>query len=439
MIKNRSSIFILNFSFVLMLIMLVNGRSILGVSVFGFRVGEYLTGFAAVLLFLVLFKFKYLSKNMDNKIVISYIFLFFYFLISNFVNNVSFLNLYAYKSSVFIWYMSFLFLGFLIFKNFKISEVYFIFGYAGLLFQYIFNVIYYPDIFEEFFNKYSDKTQFLKGSEIAIFFIVVTFFSLRLSKKNHTLDLFILFSSIYFPLIIFKSRSAGIAVGLYIISEIFINKANFKINIKKSIVVSVVSLILFSGSSFLLIDNVPEIQETDQAIAQVFKHKYVVSNTYDTDVSFVYIYEGRLYSADGNLNWRFQLWQDILDNSIKNDEVFFGHGFNDRIPIFEEIWYSGLDGSNENSHNYLINVYIRVGLVGLFVVIYFFYKIIRFEKNNFSNIEFLRFLLPLVFISLFDGSMENPYFASIFYFFTGSFFSGIKLSKYGNSLNNKKL
>ena len=96
------------------------------------------------------------------------------------------------------------------------------------------------------------------------------------------------------------------------------------------------------------------------------------SNTYDTDVSFVYIYEGRLYSADGNLNWRLQLWQDILDNSIKNDEVFFGHGFNDRIPIFEDIWYSGLDGSNENSHNYLINVYIRVGLVGLFVVIYFF-------------------------------------------------------------------
>ena len=420
-----------------MLIILVNGRSLLGVSVFGFRLGEYLTGFAAALLFLVVFKFKYLSKNMDNKLVITYIILFFYFVISNLVNNVSFLNLYAYKSSVFLWYMSFLFCGFLIFKNFKISEVYFIFGYGGLLLQYIFNVIYYPDIFEEFFNKYSDKTQFLKGSEIAIFFIVVTFFSLRLSKKNYILDLFILFSSIYFPLTIFKSRSAGIAVGIYILSEIFINKANFKINIKKTIIVSIVSVILFSGSSFLLIDNVPEIQETDQAIAQVFKHKYVVSNTYDADVSFVYIYDGRLYSADGNLNWRFQLWQDILDNSIKNDEVFFGHGFNDRIPIFEDIWYSGLDGSNENSHNYLINVYIRVGLIGLLIVIYFFYKIMKLEKNNFSNSEFLRFLLPLVFISLFDGSMENPYFASTFYFFTGSFFSGIKLSKQENNLNKK--
>jgi O-antigen ligase len=200
-----------------------------------------------------------------------------------------------------------------------------------------------------------------------------------------------------------------------------------------------VSLILFSGSSFLLIDYTPKIEETDQAIAQVFKHKYVVSNTYDEDVSFIFINDGRLYSADGNLNWRFQLWQDILENYIKNNEVFFGHGFNDRIPIFENIWYSGLDGSNENSHNYLINVYIRVGLVGLLIVIYFFYRILKLDKNNFSKSEFLRFLLPLIFISLFDGSMENPYFASTFYFFTGSFFSGIKLYQQKNNLDYKKL
>ncbi len=439
MIKNSSIRLISNFLFTLTLLMLVNGRSLLGVSVLGYRLGEYLTGFAAALLIMIVYKYKSLFKHMDNKLVIAYLCMFVYFLISNLVNNVSFSNLYAYKSSVFLWYMSFLFAGFLFFKNYKISEFYFIFGYIGLLVQYIFNVIYYPNVLEEFFNKYSDKTQFLKGAEIAIFFIVVTFFSLRLSKKSYTIDLFILFSSIYFPLTIFKSRSAGIAVGIYILTEIFINKANFKLNIKKTIIISIVSLILFSGSSFLLIDYTPKIEETDQAIAQVFKHKYVVSNTYDEDVSFIFINDGRLYSADGNLNWRFQLWQDILENSIKNNEVLFGHGFNDRIPIFEDIWYSGLDGSNENSHNYLINVYIRVGLVGLLIVIYFFYRILKLDKNNFSKSEFLRFLLPLIFISLFDGSMENPYFASTFYFFTGSFFSGIKLYQQKNNLDYKKL
>ncbi|MDB3981459.1 O-antigen ligase family protein, partial [Acidimicrobiia bacterium] len=146
--------------------------------------------------------------------------------------------------------------------------------------------------------------------------------------------------------------------------------------------------------------------------------------TFDDEVPFFYIFESRLYSADGNLNWRLQLWQEIIIFAEQNDEILFGQGFDSRPPVFDNFIYSGLDGLNENSHNYFLNIFIRGGIFGLFLVLYFFYNMIKIP-----NFEFLLFFLPLAFISMFDGSMENPYFAIVFYFFVSSFFTGVKFKK----------
>ena len=135
-----------------------------------------------------------------------------------------------------------------------------------------------------------------------------------------------LFSSIYFPLTIFKSRSAGIAIAFYIIIEIFKYRRIFINNIKVTIVVLISSIFLFSFTSHNLVDNTFEVDETTQAITQVFKHKYVVANTYDDEVPLVYFYNGRMFSADGNLNWRLQLWQDVVNDSIENSYFFTGLG-----------------------------------------------------------------------------------------------------------------
>jgi hypothetical protein len=54
---------------------------------------------------------------------------------------------------------------------------------------------------------------------------------------------------------------------------------------------------------------------------------------------------------------------------------------------------------------------------------------IKIPKFKFTNFELLLFFLPLAFISMFDGSMENPYFAIVFYFFVSSFFTGVKFKK----------
>ena len=418
--------FIFNSLFILILVVLINGRSLMGLYIFGFRLAELLTGFSILLLFLLIYKNNYFRENLGSRFIFSYLLLVFYFFIFNLINSANFLDLYLYKSSVYIWYISFMFFGFIIFENIEITKNFFYFGYFGLLIQFIYNVIYYPNFLTQFFNQYSDKTQFLKGAEIAIFFIVVTFFANKYSENGPLVDLFVLSSSIYIPLIFFKSRSAAIALFIYIVVMIYRKKKYFLENLRKTSILFFISIVLFLTTSHFLVDNTFEVQETPEAVVQVFKHKYVVSNTFDDEVPFFYIYEDRLYSADGNLNWRLQLWQDIFMFAEQNNEIMFGQGFHVRPLVFNNFIYSGLDGLNENSHNYFLNIFIRGGIFGILLVFYFFYNMLKITKVNFNNFEFLIFFLPLVFISMFDGSMENPYFAIVFYFFVSSFFTSVK-------------
>jgi len=426
---NKYKPYVLNSLFISILIVLVNGRSLMGLYLFGFRLAELLTGFSILLFFLLIYKYKFFRENLGQKFVNSFLILVFYFFIINLLNSANFLDLYLYKTSVYIWYISFMFFGFIIFKNIEITEKYFYVGYLGLFIQFMFNVLYYPNFLTQFFNEYSDKTQFLKGAEIAIFFIVVTFFANKYGENHSLVDLFVLSSSLYIPLIFFKSRSAAIALFIYIVVMVYRKKKYFFENRRRSFILFTISTILFLTTSHFLVDNTFEIQETPEAVAQVFKHKYIVSNTFDDKVPFFYIFENRLYSADGNLNWRLQLWQEIVIFAEQNDQIIFGQGFHIKPLVFDNFIYSGLDGLNENSHNYFLNIFIRGGIFGVLLVLYFFYNMIKIPKVNFTNSEFLIFFLPLIFISMFDGSMENPYFAIVFYFFVSSFFTGVKFIK----------
>ena len=421
--------YIVNSLFILILIILVNGRSLMGLYLFGFRLAELLTGFSIFLIFILIYKMKFFRENLGPKFVNSFLILVFYFFVLNLINSANFLDLYLYKSSVYIWYIPFMFFGLVVFKNLEITKNYFYIGYLGLFIQFMFNVIYYPNFLTQFFNEFSDKTQFLKGAEIAIFFIVVTFFTNKYIEKGLLVDLFVLASSIYIPLIFFKSRSAAIALFIYITVMVYRKKRYFFENKIRSSIVFLISIILFLTATHFILDNSFKLQETPDAVAQVFKHKYIVSNTYDGEASFLYIFENRLYSADGNFNWRLQLWQEIIMFAEQNDEIIFGQGFHSSPPVFDNFIYSGLDGLNENSHNYFLNIFIRGGIFGTLLVLYFFYNMMKIPKLNFTNFEFSLFFLPLVFISMFDGSMENPYFGIVFYFFVSSFFTGVKFKK----------
>jgi len=420
---------IVNTVFFFLLILLINGRSLLGVYIFGFRIAELLTGLALLLAFFIIPKFNYFKNEYSFGVVLSFYLLIAYFAMQNILYGENFSNLYLYKSSVFIWFISYLFLGHEILKKAKLTKKYFIIGYVGLAIQYIFNVYYYPSFLTMFFNQYSDKTQFLKGAEIAIFFIIVTFFTNKFFQDRLFFDIFIIFSSLYVPLMFFKSRSGGFAIFVFVSIEIYKKRYYFKENLKRSFIVIFIAMLLILGSSHQIIGNPFEVEETPAAIEQVFKHKYIVSNTYDDEIPFLYFFENRLYSADGNLNWRLQLWQTVIIDSINNNEVLFGHGFGSKTPIFNNETFSGVDGLNENTHNYFLNIYVQGGLIALFLVLMFFANLFKLKNKNFSNSELTLYIIPLFLISMFDGSMENPYFAIVFYFFLSSFYSDINFVK----------
>jgi len=420
---------IVNTVFFFLLILLINGRSLLGVYIFGFRIAELLTGLALLLAFFIIPKFNYFKNEYSFGVVLSFYLLIAYFAMQNILYGENFSNLYLYKSSVFIWFISYLFLGHEILKKAKLTKKYFIIGYVGLAIQYIFNVYYYPSFLTMFFNQYSDKTQFLKGAEIAIFFIIVTFFTNKFFQDRLFFDIFLIFSSLYVPLMFFKSRSGGFAIFVFVSIEIYKKRYYFKENLKRSFIVIFIAMLLILGSSHQIIGNPFEVEETPAAIEQVFKHKYIVSNTYDDEIPFLYFFENRLYSADGNLNWRLQLWQTVIIDSINNNEVLFGHGFGSKTPIFNNETFSGVDGLNENTHNYFLNIYVQGGLIALFLVLMFFANLFKLKNKNFSNSELTLYIIPLFLISMFDGSMENPYFAIVFYFFLSSFYSDINFVK----------
>ena len=129
--------FIFNSLFILILVVLINGRSLMGLYIFGFRLAELLTGFSILLLFLLIYKNNYFREYLGSRFIFSYLLLVFYFFIFNLINSANFFDLYLYKSSVYIWYVSFIFFGFIIFKNIEITKNFFYFGYFGLLIQFI--------------------------------------------------------------------------------------------------------------------------------------------------------------------------------------------------------------------------------------------------------------------------------------------------------------
>lgn len=420
---------LVDFIFSFILGIYVFGRPFLGIYIFGFRVGEYLVAFSILFYFYTIYKFKYFKKELGSITVYFNFFIVLQFIILTLIDSSNLINTYIFKTSSYIWYVSLFYLGYEIFKNFEIKKNYFYFGYLGLLIQFVINTIYFPNFLLEFFSTYSDKVDFIKGAELSISFLVITFFSNRYFKEGKMIDFFLIFSSAFVPLISFKSRSAAIAIIIYVIFELINNKTYFLSNLKRFFLVLLVSIFIFSYTSHSLVDNSFEIEETNKAITQVFKHKYITSNTFDRDVSIIYFYEGRLYSADGNLNWRFQLWQDALNISFNESSFIFGDGFSERHDVFENIKYRGLDGLNENIHNFFLNIFLKQGIVGLILFGGFFFYLTRNPINSFTKKDILIFFLTLMFISMFDGSMENPYFGATFYFFLSSFFSGIKFKE----------
>ena len=227
----------------------------------------------------------------------------------------------------------------------------------------------------------------------------------------------------------YKSRAAFIAIlifGLFEFYQYFIN-----INIKRVHIFYTFLIFIILGTAstvvsqqYLLPDyeTVPELVK--ESYSKILSDRY---KTYNEDLPFIYFDNGRVFSADGNLNWRIQMWQDMFEYMNKNKATFiYGIGHNNIFPVFDiELFKDakyrlGLDGLNQHLHNYFLTVFARGGLIHFLVLMYIYYLIYRNYFALHENKYILIIYVSIFFVSFFDSSMENAHFPIIFYYFIGN-------------------
>ena len=132
-----------------------------------------------------------------------------------------------------------------------------------------------------------------------------------------------------------------------------------------------------------------------------------------------FIRDSRLYSADGNLNWRLQIWQDVWNDLKKsNRTILFGYGYKDKIPTMNIEERQGIDLKNENVHNNFVNI-LQGRCSSTFFIHKFYYFVIYRYRSKYLNYDILIYILPILFCSFFDATMENAHFPLLYYFFLG--------------------
>ena len=183
-----------------------------------------------------------------------------------------------------------------------------------------------------------------------------------------------LFSIFYLPLMMNKSRGASIAF-MFLISFLIYDLIKLK---KKNFYVLIIflSFFIFVLSAFIVSKSPIELEEIDDKVVYVSTSRYdkPVQNTPQPIDDYPILYaEGiRLYSSDGNFNWRLQIWQDVIEDTYSKNIALKGYGYNYKIPAMEPAYRSGNDGTNENVHNFFVNIYARGGFNPLNSLLIFF-------------------------------------------------------------------
>lgn len=415
--KENKSIY---FNLLFLILIFVYGRAFVGISIFGFRIGELIVAFSLVLT-LGAFIDSQFRKSSISKMVRTHLGFVITFIMIAILTNSPFFKSYTFQSSSYIWTIGYFYLGYIFFKRNKIKISHlntFIFISVLVYFNEASRRIFSPNFLAEFFSAYSDKPlQNHKGSDLILVFVITTFIFLKkMPYRRLTLDIFILLSALYLPLIVWKSKGATLGFIFYVISQLIYHSNKLSRNLFRNIIViALAALVVFISSVGMTYYESYEVPSED-AIEFVLDHKF--SNN---DWLLLYIVDGRLYSDDGNANWRLQIWQDVIHDSIKNRSYIYGIGYKDKIPAMENPSRSGRDGTNENVHNFLINNYARGGIIHLFFTIYFF-GLILFKRDD-KDWTRLIFIMPFLITSFFGASMESAHFPAIFYFFLGSLFT----------------
>lgn len=425
---------------IFLLSLVIFTRSFVGIYLYDFRIGEYCIVLGLLSsIFFIFFERKNTSNKLLNPIKKLHLLLIVSFLVNIFLNTTNPLTIYIFKSSSYIWTIGYIYLGFLLNKIFSLKKIIQLLPYLLISIYYLQTYLFYKIavIYEcksclenelvgisaailNFFSSYSDKFEPYKGTDLLIILIMSIFLiNRKLNYTNKTFLMFISFTAAYFPLFLLKSRAASIAFSFFIIIElIYVIKTN-KFSYKEFLIGIFVFVPIFLLSTSLLPEKDFNISDDSGLALELFINR----NSFEEDKSLFYFENSRVYSSDGNLDWRLQIWQDVFEDLDKQETYFLGFGYNKKIPAMEIDSRTGQDGLNENVHNFIINVLGRGGVLSLsiFLLIKFvlFRNAILLQKNKF----FISFLIPVIFASLFDASFENVQFPIFYYLFIGYIFA----------------
>ena len=434
---NILTIFIqVGFFTVLLLTMLFN-RSFVGLYIFGFRFGELLIGLAFLLSIIFFFTpKKYLEDFYFNDIQFySFKLIIASFFIVGIFTNADFLNTYTFKSSSYIWTIAFMFFGLITKFKYKLKfETLFPLLFAVPFFTYLFSSGNYPNILIDFFKVNSDKFQFLKASDIFLGYASVNFLMKFLVKSQNRRFLFFLVTSgLLLPLLLFASRGSFLGVLIYMVFEIIYSRRYIMNNKTRVIIYLLISSIFFSFSA-LRIDRVELARPTVEEIIKIANPSNIGDSITSlaqeketvTVIFSFYMHYGRLESTDPTANWRLDIWQDVVFDIFKEGRYLTGYGYNEIFPQMLDPTAPGRlgrDGMNEHVHNYFVNIFARGGAFQLFAYLAFYITLLNIWKKKYGDYSILIFIIPILFNSTLDMSMEGVQYPITFFSFLGYLFA----------------
>ena len=430
-----------NLSFAVFLLLLVFTRSFAGIYIFGFRIGEYLVAFGLVFFLITVF----LSKKIDfpSNILFFYKILFLSFLIVNFFSFTDILNKFTFKNSSYIWTLSYLILGYLLFGKYINKNKFYIL-FLGIIVLYVFGTGSYPDTIQILFRTIGDKFTFVKASDMLLAVVISNLIAVNLFSKNIS-NLYFLFSvGIFFPLLIQMSRGTAVSLALFSLLYIIFNYEFYFKNLKNFLVLLLLLPLFFIISTFRVTQyNFSDISSDEletvviQTAPEEIKKIKRVDNRDEINPFWSFYFQGgRLISTDGTFNWRLNIWQDQMEYQGNLKKSFLGYGYNVLLPVFDlqvdsqNIWNIGHDQQNRHVHNYLVNIYSRGGTFQLILFLGFHFYLFYFYYKKYHNFNVLLLVIPLMFNSMTDITMEGVQFPINFYLVYGYIlYTGIRFSQ----------
>lgn len=406
-------------------------RTLTGVNLFGFRIGEYLIAGSMVLLviyfiFIPLVRKSYYLKN--RKLNISIFGLVVFFLITSYLIPTEISNIFIFKTSSYIWSIGAFVLALEIVKilNLKVRVFDVYFSLLGLIVIYLFSTRGISENLQNVLLGFTDKFEYPKGSDILLAFIFVFIFILNKFQFSFlSFNLVSIFFSLFAPLLMVKSRSAFISSVFFMLLLIpsFRNKIEL-LKFKNLITAALSILIFIISTSWVVSKDLTIDEEISDELKYAITSRYstINDNVYEQEylkLRLFYFENGRIFSTDGNLNWRLQIWQDIVSDMWSKSTFFTGYGYEGIIPAMDSDQRIGQDKQNINVHNYFVHIFSRGGIFALAFIMIFYFSIYRlFEINN-TKIDFYQITIPLLFNSMFDPCMENAHYPIIFYILLG--------------------